>query len=215
MLLQELRKVCSKGEGQFIEFKQYASEPNQIIEEISGFLNAGGGKLIIGVRDDGTIIGLKYAEDDHNFLKEHIKSTIKPSINPEFETIPVSNKRAVLVLHIPSGSQKPYAAFNPATNSSKIFYRVNDECIKASRELRSILKQSKRKRGQTIRYSEIEAAVLREIDLAGKLSKAEILKKTKFNSRNISDCLIRLVTSKVLKITPATTGDLYEFNPPG
>ena len=118
----------------------------------------------------------------------------------------------MLILHIPEGTDKPYSAFDPEKNASKIFYRVNDECIKASRELRGILKQSGRSQGQKIVYGDIEAAVLKEIDKAGKLSKLEIQEKTTFNSRKISDCLIRLVTSKVLKIIPATSGDMFEYN---
>ena len=215
MLLKELRKICAKGENQFVEFKQYASEPNQIIEEISGFLNATGGSLFVGVNDDGTITGLKYAEDDLNFLQELLKSAIKPSVRLDMQVVQVTKKRAVIVIKIPEGQHKPYRAYYPETDSSKIFFRVNDECIQASRELRSILKHSIREQGQTIRYSEIEAAVLKEIDSAGRLSKAEILTKTKFNSRKISDCLIRLVTSNVLRIIPANSGDMFEYNQAG
>jgi predicted HTH transcriptional regulator len=164
MTLAELKKICGKGETQNIEFKQYASEPNQIIEEISGFLNATGGRLFVGVNDDGTITGLKYAEDDLNFLRERLKSAIKPSIHLDMQVVQVSKKRAVIVINIPEGEHKPYRAYYSETESSKIFFRVNDECIQASRELRSILKHSIREHGQTIRYSEIEAAVLKEID---------------------------------------------------
>ena len=213
-MLNRLKKLCAQGENQFVEFKQYASEPNQVTEEVSGFLNSSGGKLLIGVSDDGTVSGLKYAEDDLNFISEYIKKNIKPAPRLQYDTIPVSSKRAVIIIEIPEGSRKPYRAFDPESGSSKIFYRVDDECIKASRELRSILKESVRKQGQTIVYSDIEAAVIKEIDKAGRLSKLEIQEKTKYNSRKVSDCLIRLVTSKVLTITPANSGDLYEYNQP-
>lgn len=212
MTLTELKKLCGKGETQYVEFKQYASEPNQIIEEISGFLNATGGRLFIGVTDDGSISGLKYAEDDLNFLKENLNTTIKPPVELTMEVVQVTKKRAVIVIKIPEGEHKPYKAYYPETNSSKIFFRVNDECIQASRELRNILKKTIQGQAQTIRYSDIEATVLKEIDSAGRLSKAEIIERTEFNSRKISDCLIRLVTSNVLKIIPANSGDMFEYN---
>jgi predicted HTH transcriptional regulator len=159
--------------------------------------------------------GLKFADDDLHFIKEQIRKTIKPLPNLTYETIPISKKRSVLVIEVPEGKQKPYQAINPDDHSSKIFYRVGDECIKASRELRNILKQTSRKQGQTIVYSDLEASILKEIDQAGKLTKSEIQKKTKFNSRKVSDCLIRLVTSNVLKIEPANTGDMFQYNQPG
>ena len=215
MTLAELKKVCLAGETQFVEFKQYASKPHQIIEEVSGMLNAGGGNIYVGVKDDGEISGLKFAEDDINFLEREIKSTIKPEFGLSHQLIQVSRKRAVIVFNIPDGTEKPYRALDHDGQSSKIFYRVNDECIQASRELRGILRQAGREQGQKIVYSELEAAVLKEIDQAGRLSKKQILEKTEFNSRKISDCLIRLVTSKVLKIIPATSGDMFEYNHPG
>lgn len=215
MTLAELRKICNLGETQFVEFKQYATEPNQIIEEVSGMLNASGGSIFIGIKDDGSIAGLKFAEDDLQYLHEQIKTTIEPTFELKHELVQVSKKRAVLVFRIPEGVEKPYRAYDATLRTSKIFYRVKDECIKASRELRSILKQAGRDHGQKIVYSEIEAAVLKEIDKAGKLSKYELQEKTEFNSRKVSDCLIRLVTSRVLKIIPATSGDMFEYNHPG
>lgn len=212
MLLKELRQICSQGEGQYLEFKQYASEPDQIIEEISGFLNSKGGMLIIGVKDDGVISGLKYPDDDINFISVYSKKMIVPSFQMKHEVLPISGKKSVIILDISEGKSKPYGIKDKKTNARKYLYRVNDECIKASRELRNILRQSFRASGQTIIYSDIEAAVLKEIDRSGSLTKADLMKKIEFNSRKISDCLIRLVTSKILKINPTRSGDLFEYN---
>ena len=78
MTLQELKHLCRQGEGQYLEFKQYATEPTQIVEEISGFLNSTGGSLLVGVKDDGTITGLKFAEDDLTFLLDYINKNVSP-----------------------------------------------------------------------------------------------------------------------------------------
>lgn len=215
MTLSELKRLASGGESQFLEFKQYASVLSQITEEIVGFLNSRGGKLLIGVKDDGVLVGLKYPEDDLNYLKESVSEFIKPAFELNAEIIPVTAKKAVLLLQIPEGEDKPYAVLDPQTDRRAVFYRVEDECIKASRELRSILKHKNRERGQTIQYTELEATVLKIIEQDKKITKRELVNKTPFNSRNISDCLIRLVTSKVLSIIPSNSGDLFEYNQSG
>ena len=215
MTLSELNRLASGGENQFLEFKQYVTVMSQITEEIVGFLNSTGGKLLIGVKDDGHLSGLKFPEDDLSSVEDGIRKIVTPRVSLKSEIIPVNAKKSVIVLDIPEGEDKPYAALNDDSDQKTVYYRINDKCIKASRELRNILKQKNRERGQTIQYSDLEAEVLKVIEQYGQVTKDEIVTKTSFNSRNVSDCLIRLVTSKVLSIIPANSGDLYEYNQPG
>lgn len=212
MTLRELEILCKQGENQFLEFKQYASEPLQVTEEVSGFLNSTGGDLLIGVKDNGGIIGLKYADDDLAFLLDHITNNIVPKPTFNYELIPVTRKRSVIHFSILEGKRKPYKVKGVKDEPAKIFFRVDDCCLKASRELRSILRKASSSKGQTIIYSTIESSILRLIDQEHRLSKDQLVRKLDFKARNISDSLVRLVTSGVLKIRPTLEGDLYEFN---
>ena len=215
MTLKELKQLSGRGEDQFTEFKQYASEPDQITEEIVGFLNARGGHLLIGIKDDGSLTGLKFPEDDLSFLLNYISEQIVPRFKFDSEIVPLSAKKGVIHIFVPEGKRKPYALINKDNKQKTVYYRVKDECIKASRELKSILRQANSYHGRTLVYSDIEAAVLKQIEQHGSLTKADLLNKIEFNSRKISDCLIRLVTSKILTITPATSGDLFAYKHPG
>ena len=212
MTLNELKQLCKQGEGQYLEFKQFASEPDQIVEEISGFLNSKGGQLLIGVKDDHTISGLKFPEDDLSFILDYIRNKIKPKFTVEHEIIPVSSKKAVIILRVPEGPLKPYTVLNTDPRANRVYYRIADECVRASRELKAILRYKKLKKGLTIQYSEIEAAVLKMVENKERTTKGELVENLPFSSRTISDCLVRLVSWKVLKIIPSTGGDLYDHH---
>lgn len=56
---QHLKEIISKGESEGIEFKESLGELKEIIETIVAFANKNGGKILIGVRDDGNVIGVK------------------------------------------------------------------------------------------------------------------------------------------------------------
>lgn len=56
--------MVKAGENDFLEFKRKASFPEKIVKEIVAFANTRGGDLLIGVDDNGTIPGLKFAEED-------------------------------------------------------------------------------------------------------------------------------------------------------
>lgn len=64
-----LEQLIQSGENDIAEFKSSArwdyreSKPNKVLEQvivktIAGFLNAKGGTLVIGVEDDGKVVGL-------------------------------------------------------------------------------------------------------------------------------------------------------------
>ena len=212
MVLKELKVISKNGETQFVEFKKNANEPTQIVEEIVGFLNSTGGGLFIGIDDDGILTGLKFAEDDAIFLINYFKENIKPIPPFEYEVIMVNRKKSVLHFKINTGEKKPYGVTNPKSNGTKVYYRINDECLQASRELKSILRGSRQDKGQIIKYHDLENEVLKIVESYQPVAKRMILKHSSFTSRKISDCLIRLVLAGVLKIIPAPEHDLYEFS---
>lgn len=210
MNLRELKALCKSGEGQYVEFKQNANHPNQIVEEVVGFANSKGGNLLVGVDDTGNPYGLKFAEADAIYLTDYINKNIDPQPDFEYSLIAINKSKSVIKFKIKSGNKKPYG-FKKG-DAKKVFYRVDDLCIQASRELKNILRNNMYGRGQTIRYTDLENKVLKVIEQGKRLSKSEISKEVKFNSRSISDCLVRLVSAGIIKIIPAVDDDLYEYH---
>jgi predicted HTH transcriptional regulator len=209
MELKELVQLCKKGETQFVEFKKKANQPDQILEEIVGFANTEGGNLFVGVDDNGLAHGVKFATDDVIYLKNEIQKRITPIPVYEIETIPVTRVKSIINIKIKSGKKKPYSMLNNGVK--KVFYRVDDLCLQASRELRQILKTSRYKSGQKIIYSQIEGEILKIINEHNKLTKRQIIEMTNYRSRQISDCLVRLVAANVLRIIPSVKDDFYEY----
>lgn len=75
--LEEIRELIAAGENQQVEFKSTLRwdlrqfKPNKALEDviaktIAGFMNTQGGHLIIGIDDEGSILGL---EQDYGTLK--------------------------------------------------------------------------------------------------------------------------------------------------
>ena len=210
MNLKELKTLCNSGEGQYLEFKQKANHPNQIVEEVVGFANAKGGSLLIGIDDKGNLNGLKFAEDDAIFLTDYINKNVTPQPPFEYTLIAISKLKSVIQFKIKSGSEKPYGLKKGDTK--KVFYRVDDLCLQASRELKNILRSTMYNRGQTIKYTDLENDILKLIEQEGRLRKTQINNRVNFTARKISDCLVRLVSARVLNIIPAVDDDLYEYH---
>lgn len=75
-MIEQIKKLIAGGENQHVEFKKAKNDfPNDAFESICAFLNTDGGTLILGVEDDGTIIGVNPKSIDQ------IKTKFVTSIN--------------------------------------------------------------------------------------------------------------------------------------
>jgi len=71
MTFEELEDIIKQGENQNVEFKEKIS--NSFLNEIVGFANATGGKLLLGVCDDGKIIGTDISNKQRSNIQNQIQ----------------------------------------------------------------------------------------------------------------------------------------------
>ena len=97
---KELEFVLSEGEGQYVEFKERV---NGLDKEIVAFANASGGKILIGIDDDGVIRGV----DVTNKLKSKIQDIARncdPVVMMNIEIL-----ENVIIINVDEGTSKPYS----------------------------------------------------------------------------------------------------------
>jgi len=108
----ELIELIGRGEDSRTQFKQSQDVTNakSLAGEMVAFANSKGGRILIGVDDNGSVIGL--LPGDIRRINQLISNTatdcVRPSINPETENISVGEK-VVMVVTVPEGISKPYA----------------------------------------------------------------------------------------------------------
>ena len=109
MKSQKLLELIREGESLTVEFKECKNKLNKdVFETVCSFLNRNGGSLILGIRDDGTLIGVDLEHVDQ-IKKDFVTSLNNPlTINPTFylsvEEIDVDGK-TILYINIPESSQ--------------------------------------------------------------------------------------------------------------
>jgi len=115
-----LQKSIKDGEGKTIEFKAELPNSHALAKTIIAFSNTGGGKLIIGVNDQGTIIGLK--PDENIFeLKDKVASiiyeTCYPTVLPDIYTTTIDDQ-LLLIIEVYRGNLLPYYLKNKGKNEA-------------------------------------------------------------------------------------------------
>ena len=94
-------------ESETIELKEMVVD--DIKKEIVAFANCEGGKLYIGVRDDGAVVGLEDPDGTALQISNMVRDAIKPDITMflHYETIEKDGKKIVEV-EIQRGTDRPY-----------------------------------------------------------------------------------------------------------
>ncbi len=210
MELQEIKRLIFRGESDQVEFKHKIRHPEKVIREVVAFANTNGGHLIVGVDDNGTIAGLKYAEDDDFLLRKAIEELCKPAIQYSSEVLKISEKRAILHYQIAAGKEKPYYAFLQKNHRyGKAFVRVADRSVQASPEIRKILKRSNDLNDSHFSYGDQEKALFDYLKSHDEITINRYREFTGLHQKEASELFIRMVLANVLKIIPQEKEDLF------
>lgn len=208
MDLRTLKELVRQGEGEHLEFKLKSNHPERIVREVVAFANSGGGKLLIGVGDDKTIKGLKYADEDEYILTRAIEKYCTPHIPYRTEKISVSDERDVLVFHIHRSDEKPHSVLD-MFGKKKSYVRVKDKSVQASPEMREIMKRTRRNRDVRFNYGEKERQLMQLLDKQQSVT-VDSYANTAGIPRNLaSRTLVLLVLANVLEVHPDEMMDRF------
>lgn len=203
----EIEKLAALGEGLYIEFKRKAAHPEKIIREMIAFANTEGGKLLIGIDDDGSIPGIKYPEEELHVIEEALRKHCRPALNYEQRIVAMTKKKYVAVLTVMPSERKPHRLVMEG-EAPAVYVRVKDMSVKASRELQEIVRRSGRKNNIRFTYGAPESALMKYLEEHPHISLSQFSRLTKLNRFKASRKLVTLVLANVLKLTPGQP-DLY------
>jgi ATP-dependent DNA helicase RecG len=161
MTLHELETIQQSGEGYMVEFKRNVN--SDLAKELVAFANAAGGRIFIGIEDDGNIVGSPFT-NEINARVQMMARDCDPAISIELEFF-----NNVLIVYVPEGKEKPYRCTNG-------FYIRSGACsVKLStQEIIDFIKTEGRVRFDDLQVPSIEyhsgmdqTAIKRFINLSG------------------------------------------------
>ena len=131
MLKAELLELIANGENSGVEFKRDDLRPEQLAKEIVVLSNFQGGRILLGVDDDGSIAGI-HRERLEEWVMNSIQNKVHPQMLPFYEEIRVDEGHTVAVITVPQGIAKPYVVRE--SSAKKIYVRVGSTSQLATRE---------------------------------------------------------------------------------
>lgn len=162
MTRTDLAEIIRNGESSGMEFKRDDVHPDRLAREISALANFEGGRILLGIEDDGTVTGLtRDVQQAEEWVMNLCRNNVRPSLIPFWERVRWDDQMDVGIVSIRADSpDKPYKASRGA--AWVIFIRVGTTSREATREEEQRLYQA----SGLIRYdsSPVSGSSLEDLD---------------------------------------------------
>ncbi len=202
-----VKKLIFEGEGVSLDFKKTITSCEKIARTMVSFANNKGGRLLIGVADDGTIKGVKSEDEERYMITKAAHLFTRPALEPVFEEIYIDDK-LVLVVDTPESTLKPHYAL-AEDGKWWVYVRVKDKSVLASKIVVDVLKRSTESNGVMIAYSEKEKSLLQYLETTGRITVKEYCELVKVGRRAAQRILVNMVLSGIIRIHTTEKEEYY------
>ncbi|MBN8825665.1 MULTISPECIES: helix-turn-helix domain-containing protein [unclassified Spirosoma] len=127
MTRNELDGLIRQGEHSRLEFKRQLSSAARIARTLAAFANSAGGIVLIGVADDGKIIGVASEFREVAIIEEATEQLIQPALTISYKTL-APDGRIVLIVTILESDEKPHYVIQDKTKRT-IYIRAKDKSV--------------------------------------------------------------------------------------
>lgn len=212
----DVRRLVAMGEGLHIEFKQRVPEGDRVAREVTALANTRGGRLIVGVTDDGEIVGVRDSEEEEFSLHEALQQHCEPPVRHSIRRIPLSRRRDVLLVEVPESTSKPHAVVDGLEADRRTVYvRVDDMSVEASREAVRLMKADGEAAAVRFEFGEKELKLMRYLDEYGRISVDQFARIAGVPRRTASHTLVLLTRGGLLAHHLDAAGDYFTVSSNG
>ncbi|MFV0592599.1 MAG: helix-turn-helix domain-containing protein [Draconibacterium sp.] len=204
-----LYKLIDQGEHDQQDFKFCINDSKKIAKSLVAFSNTNGGRLLIGVKDNGKIAGVS-SDEEFYMIESAAKIFSKPAINFTTQQWHVEGK-TVLEIGIEPGSNKPY--FAKDDNGKWMAYvRIKDENVLAHRIQIEAWKKENSPNGVCFSYSDNERTLIEYLQHNTSITFSKYMRLAQLSRKKATDILSNFVVIDVLKIKMTGEGTTFELN---
>ena len=93
MSLADLQRLIASGESESLELKNSTAELRSGMQTLCGFLNGAGGRLLFGVKSDGSLVGQEVSDQTLRGIGGALDG-FEPPARPTLERIPLESTKA-------------------------------------------------------------------------------------------------------------------------
>lgn len=199
-------RLIAEGEHVRQDFKFEISDARKIARSISAFANTSGGRLLVGVKDNGKIAGVR-SEEEAYMIEAAARMYCLPEARFSIRNFRVEG-RNVLLAEIEESGHKPVCA-SDENGKALAYVRIGDENILASTVHLEVWKQNDAPKGTLVEFTPREQLLLDAFRQQEQLTLNRICRTTRLSRRTAEILLAKFIRFDIVE--PVLTGPKFSF----
>ena len=190
-----LKRLISEGEHQQQDFKYRVSDAQKLAKSVSAFANTDGGRLLIGVRDDGVMSGVR-SEEEIYMMHQAAYRYCRPEASIKFDTFHVEGRTIVLAT-VPPSDKRPVCAIDEAGKLCA-YIRIADENIVASPVHLAVWREAQKVQGSVMTYTDNVRRLLDALTTQ-RMTLNQLVRRSALPRSKVITLLARLIRFRIVQ----------------
>jgi len=204
--VRELNKIIRHGESQVLDFKYCISDSRKIAKTLSAFANTDGGRLLIGVRDNGSIAGVQ-SEEEYYMIDAAASLFCEPSV--KYHVVQHrSEGKTVLEVEVEKSVNRPVYSKDD-TGRWVAYSRKDDQNLAVNSVILKVWKKEKRKNGLLIKVRKAETILFYYLQQNDSISLSKFRKLSKLPLYKAENIISDLICCGILEYELTDKGCRY------
>lgn len=206
--MESLQSIIRLGEGQQLDFKFRIDDAKKIARTLCAFANTDGGTLLIGVKDNGKVVGVDPTEELHM-----IEAAAEMYCSPKLtfaHRVWKEGMKLVLEISIEKSSQIPVMALDEEKRW-RAYVRREDHTLLANKILINVWKLQKSQQPKPERIGSDETALLGIISEANKITLSKLYKISTLSKRDVDRLLSLFIHWNLVEMHLTELETLYSI----
>ena len=201
-----LLSLIREGEHQQQDFKYRVADACKLARSVSAFANTEGGRLLIGVRDDGHLSGVR-SEEEIYMMHQAAYKYCKPEASIKFDTYHVEG-RTIVIATVPPSGRRPICALDEE-GRLRAYIRIADENIVASPVHLALWREMQKPQGIMMTYDDSSRQLLGVMQ--NQLTLNQIVRISRLPRHKVITLLARLFRFGVVRCEYANQQFLFSL----
>ena len=204
-----IHHLIADGEHQQQDFKYRVDDAKKIARTLVAFANTDGGRLLVGVKDNGKIVGIR-SDEELYVVESAAEMYSQPPLPFETRLWELDGKQ-VLEVWISRSTDRPHRAPNEK-GEYRAYVRRDDENLMANRVLVKVWQYGERPKGGKLEYTETEQLLFAHLREHETITFSKFRRIADISRAKAETILVRLIAWKLLDIELTGDGAIYALN---
>jgi predicted HTH transcriptional regulator len=196
-MLHHVTRLIAEGEHQQLDFKFEIADAHKIARTLVAFANTDGGRLLVGVKDNGALAGVR-SEEEYYMVEAAAKMYCRPEVDFTVKEWTL-NKKTILEIRILKSATRPHFAQQKEGNWVA-YHRVKDQNFVVNRILMRVWKLENANHGVFLKFTDAERFLLEYLENNTSVTLSKFIRLTGISRKKAEDILVRFLLLKMVNM---------------